>query len=272
MLFIEPEFQGILAVIVERQEVKIIACSAVENPAAVINRSVDHPFAAPRSSVWTCRVSPPIFRFELWPNTILCAAPAVAARAAKESSSVGCPESSPGHLTGGVSPDIIPLYHEPLRLACVHSPTDTPACGCDTRWFADCDFDLHWLAPPEQSQATALRMRDHADRRRARTVFCKVLPGGYGVHSLRRRGHLSLSVGVHLQRFGSQRRNAVVWLHRNDVLCRHPLGRIHLSLEEGRAGLAQVAEVKPALSPKKGLRNVTQLGNASASPVVEQLR
>jgi len=49
---------------------------------------------------------------------------------------------------------------------------------------------------------------------------------------------VSLPVGVHLQRFGSQCRNAVVWLHRNDVLCRHPVGWIHLSLEEGRAGLA----------------------------------
>ena len=47
MLFIEPEFQGLLAVIVERQEVKIIACSAVQNPAAVIYRSVDQPICRP---------------------------------------------------------------------------------------------------------------------------------------------------------------------------------------------------------------------------------
>ena len=43
MLFIQPEFQGLLPVMVERQQVKVIACSTVENPAVAINRGVDQP-------------------------------------------------------------------------------------------------------------------------------------------------------------------------------------------------------------------------------------
>ena len=39
MLFIQPEFQSLLAVIVERQKVKVIVCSAVKNPAVAINLS-----------------------------------------------------------------------------------------------------------------------------------------------------------------------------------------------------------------------------------------
>jgi hypothetical protein len=47
MLLIQPEFQSLLAVIVERQEVKVIVCSAVENPAVVINRGVNQPMRHP---------------------------------------------------------------------------------------------------------------------------------------------------------------------------------------------------------------------------------
>src|SRR5215469_7825438 len=44
VLFIEAKLQSLLAIVVERKQVKVIVCSAVENPALVINRRTNNYF------------------------------------------------------------------------------------------------------------------------------------------------------------------------------------------------------------------------------------
>src|SRR5262249_57182711 len=68
--------------------------------------------------------------------------------------------------------------------------------------------------------------------------LCEVLPRGYGLHFVRRRSHLPVSLGLRIPRFEALR------LCGDDAVHLHSAGRLHLPLEEGRARLAQIGTAR----------------------------
>src|SRR5258706_2892375 len=102
-------------------------------------------------------------------------------------------------------------------------------------------------------------MRHGAHRRRARTVFREVLPGSDDLYPFRRGSHFPLPMGGGFSNSGPLR------LLRNDDVHCNSAGRLFLSLEKGRAGLAQIT------SGAIG-QIVAESGSQNASVVPEQLR
>src|SRR5438105_14643624 len=102
-------------------------------------------------------------------------------------------------------------------------------------------------------------MRHGAHRRRAGALLRKVLPRGHGFHFVRRGSHLSVPLGLHLSQF------TLVRLCGDDDLHCRSSGRLSLSLEKGRAGLAQITALVR-------LEIVTESSSQNANVVVECLR
>src|SRR5262249_17528609 len=108
-------------------------------------------------------------------------------------------------------------------------------------------------------------MRNGAHRGCPRALQRKVLPRGHGLYFVRRRGHLSLSVGLHLPGYvESNRCSTLVWLCGNDGLHRRTTCRLHIPLEERRARLAQIGTVRAK-------ENVTETVSQNAELVVGRL-
>src|ERR1700730_117686 len=99
-------------------------------------------------------------------------------------------------------------------------------------WRAHCSVHNRRKTQAHAGEGPALRMRNRSDGRRAGAFFSPFLHGGAPVHSVRYRGHLSLSMGPDLSRPESVWFCGDAGLH-YDFTC-----RIYFPLEEGRARLA----------------------------------
>src|SRR6266568_4844004 len=87
-----------------------------------------------------------------------------------------------------------------------------------------------WRRPSRaKQQAYECGMEPTGD---ARAHLGQVLPRSDGFHFVRRGSYLPVPLGLHLSQF------AVVRLRGDDALHSHPVGRLSVSLEKGRAGLA----------------------------------
>src|ERR1700688_3994705 len=102
-------------------------------------------------------------------------------------------------------------------------------------------------------------MRHHADGRRPRAVFRKILSGRDHIYFVRCGSHLPVSMGLYLQVV------AVVWLRGNAALHRDPAGRLFLSLEERGVGLEP-----PSRAP--GPNFVTETPDLEQNHIIAKIR